>query len=434
MFLAESREHLQELNLAVVRIEEAPDDRETRRRDLPRRPLPEGHERDDGLRAASRALTHKMEDVFELLRQRARRARPRGDRRAARVPRRAARRRRRDRRRRRGALDPAGWSPASRACRATHAATERRRTRRRGAVGRAARRRPAASLHVPAELAGRRADAVRARLTWCWPRAGEHGERLRSSARPRTTSTASTAASIEAWLATEHEAAAASRPRATSPDVARRRGRSTRRRARRRGRAAAAPSAAAAAARPPGTRATTSTVRVDAERLDQLMHLMGELVVAPHAVEALAAQARACPGLAEADAGPDAQLAGAAGDGHAGADDPGRGRVHAASRGSSATSPRSSTSRSTWCSPAGRPSSTARSSTRSATRWCTWSATRSTTRWRRPTSGVAAGKPADRPAGDRRPPRGRQRRHHRVATTAAASTRPGSPGGPPSAA
>ena len=29
MFLAEAREHLQELNLAVVRIEEQPDDRET---------------------------------------------------------------------------------------------------------------------------------------------------------------------------------------------------------------------------------------------------------------------------------------------------------------------------------------------------------------------------------------------------------------------
>ena len=29
MFLAEAREHLQELNLAVVRIEETPDDRET---------------------------------------------------------------------------------------------------------------------------------------------------------------------------------------------------------------------------------------------------------------------------------------------------------------------------------------------------------------------------------------------------------------------
>ena len=50
MFLAEGREHLQELNLAVVRIEETPDDQETRRRDLPHRALPEGHERDDGLR------------------------------------------------------------------------------------------------------------------------------------------------------------------------------------------------------------------------------------------------------------------------------------------------------------------------------------------------------------------------------------------------
>ena len=29
MFMAEEREHLQELNLAVVRVEETPDDRET---------------------------------------------------------------------------------------------------------------------------------------------------------------------------------------------------------------------------------------------------------------------------------------------------------------------------------------------------------------------------------------------------------------------
>jgi two-component system chemotaxis sensor kinase CheA len=52
----------------------------------------------------------------------------------------------------------------------------------------------------------------------------------------------------------------------------------------------AAPLAAARAA---------STVRVDAERLDQLMHLMGELVVQRTQVEVLAAQAQV-PGLAQA--------------------------------------------------------------------------------------------------------------------------------------
>jgi two-component system chemotaxis sensor kinase CheA len=45
--------------------------------------------------------------------------------------------------------------------------------------------------------------------------------------------------------------------------------------------------------------AQTSTVRVDAERLDQLMHFMGELVVQRTLVESLAAQA-GVPGLAQA--------------------------------------------------------------------------------------------------------------------------------------
>ena len=37
MFLAESREHLDALNLAVIRIEETPDDRETLERSSARR-------------------------------------------------------------------------------------------------------------------------------------------------------------------------------------------------------------------------------------------------------------------------------------------------------------------------------------------------------------------------------------------------------------
>ena len=69
MFLAEAREHLQELNLAVVRVEEAPDDRAT---------IDEIFRAAHSLKGMSAtmgfphiaALTHEMEDVFELLKQR----------------------------------------------------------------------------------------------------------------------------------------------------------------------------------------------------------------------------------------------------------------------------------------------------------------------------------------------------------------------------
>ena len=72
----------------------------------------------------------------------------------------------------------------------------------------------------------------------------------------------------------------------------------------------------------------STTVRVDAERLDQLMHFMGELVVHRTHVESLAAHADV-PGPLAGDAEPDAHVARAAGDGHAGADDPRRGRLPA---------------------------------------------------------------------------------------------------------
>src|SRR5258705_12139107 len=69
MFLAEAREHLQRLNLAVVRIEKTPDDRRT---------VDEIFRIAHSMKAMSAtmgfegmaALTHKMEDVFELLRRR----------------------------------------------------------------------------------------------------------------------------------------------------------------------------------------------------------------------------------------------------------------------------------------------------------------------------------------------------------------------------
>ena len=69
MFLAEGREHLQELNLAVVRIEEQPDDRETVDEIFRIAHSLKGMSATMGFEGMA-ALTHEMEDVFELLRQR----------------------------------------------------------------------------------------------------------------------------------------------------------------------------------------------------------------------------------------------------------------------------------------------------------------------------------------------------------------------------
>src|SRR6187431_2273536 len=69
MFLAEGREHLQELNLAVVRIEESPDDQDTIDEIFRIAHSMKGMSATMGF-AGMAALTHEMEDVFELLRQR----------------------------------------------------------------------------------------------------------------------------------------------------------------------------------------------------------------------------------------------------------------------------------------------------------------------------------------------------------------------------
>jgi two-component system chemotaxis sensor kinase CheA len=69
MFLAECREHLQELNLAVVRIEEQPEDGETVDAVFRIAHSLKGMSATMGF-AGMAALTHQMEDVFELLRQR----------------------------------------------------------------------------------------------------------------------------------------------------------------------------------------------------------------------------------------------------------------------------------------------------------------------------------------------------------------------------
>src|ERR671918_1041947 len=69
MFLAEGREHLQELNLAVVRIEEQPDDPETVDEIFRIAHSMKGMSATMGF-AGMAKLTHEMENVFELLRQR----------------------------------------------------------------------------------------------------------------------------------------------------------------------------------------------------------------------------------------------------------------------------------------------------------------------------------------------------------------------------
>jgi len=68
MFLAEAREHLQELNLAVVRIEEQPNDRETVGEIFRIAHSLKGMSATMGFENVA-ALTHEMESVFELLRE-----------------------------------------------------------------------------------------------------------------------------------------------------------------------------------------------------------------------------------------------------------------------------------------------------------------------------------------------------------------------------
>jgi len=69
MFLAESQEHLQELNLAVVRIEETPDDEETIDEIFRIAHSLKGMSATMGFERIA-ALTHAMEDLFEVLRVR----------------------------------------------------------------------------------------------------------------------------------------------------------------------------------------------------------------------------------------------------------------------------------------------------------------------------------------------------------------------------
>ena len=303
MFLAEGREHLQELNLAVVRIEETPEDRTTVDEIFRIAHSLKGMSATMGF-AGMAALTHEMEDVFELLRQRARRA--------CSAP--------------RSTCCSSAWTrsrpPSTRstttgseaiepdaADRAAARAGPRRRgpprgrarpTRRRRAAGRprarwpraAASCRSRATLRDDVDMPAVRAYMVLAARRPSW------GRRSPACRRPHDVDTFD-GREVVAWLVSDRTdaelaAAAAGGPRGRG------RARPSRPSPTRRSTASPRPVAPPRPApRPRSSHHGSSTVRVDAERLDQLMHAMGELVLNRTQVEVLADQADV-PGLAQA--------------------------------------------------------------------------------------------------------------------------------------
>jgi two-component system, chemotaxis family, sensor kinase CheA len=317
MFLAESREHLQTLNLAVIRIEESPDDGDTIDEIFRIAHSLKGMSGTMGF-ARMAALTHTMEDVFETLRGRTGALERRvidvllecldalegaveaierdGD----------------------EQLDPTaliaklselvGAAPPAVAEALAEEAAETPE-----AV--AAYSADVPLLHVSAKLAGDvMMPSVRAFMTLA--AVADHGETIWSTPTPDEVDAFSGSA-VEAWVATDHEAETIEAAVRAVPDVAEV---TVSVQAGSAGPAAVedAPGAAADASEPvpaatetaaadpaaqaqaaPQARKTSATVRVDAVRLDQLMHFMGELVVHRTRVESLAAGS-SVEGLAEA--------------------------------------------------------------------------------------------------------------------------------------
>jgi two-component system chemotaxis sensor kinase CheA len=301
MFLAECREHLQELNLAVVRIEEQPDDRATVDEIFRIAHSLKGMSATMGFEGMA-ALTHQMEDVFELLRQRS------------------------------GGLARETVDVLLECLDALSAATDAIETdgaerleptplierlkglvRDRTPVQAVARHGGQAAPSLPdavadALVAGQAVlharvtlgedtlmPAVRAYMVIA--AAAELG-RVVTSAPEVDHVEAFDGRLVDLWVTADVEAATLSAGLLSVPDVA----------------AAevseavthgapdvptqAVPAPVAVLERADASRAA-ATVRVDAERLDQLMHLMGELVVQRTQVEVLAAQAEV-PGLSQA--------------------------------------------------------------------------------------------------------------------------------------
>ncbi|MCW2994669.1 MAG: chemotaxis protein CheA [Conexibacter sp.] len=305
MFLAECRENLQELNLAVVRLEEAPEDRETVDAIFRIAHSLKGMAATMGFEGMA-TLTHKMEDVFELLRQR-------GTGLTGEVVDVLL-----------ACLDALSGAVDAIDSGGAESLDPELLVERLGALVRerddpeAVAEAPAPEL-APARLAelgeGRTVLEIHAvlaedaqmpavRAFQLLAAAAEHGDVLRS-APAEADIDGFDGRVVEVLLATDHEVEAVATALRSVPDV----GDVRVAEARVAPLEDVAPLAAveedgalvpAVPAAPSGGRkGGHQTVRVDAERLDQLMHLMGELVVQRTHVEALSAEADV-PGLGQA--------------------------------------------------------------------------------------------------------------------------------------
>jgi two-component system chemotaxis sensor kinase CheA len=292
MFLAETREHLEQLNLAIVRLEKNPKDPPTVDEIFRIAHSLKGMSATMGF-AKIAELTHAMEDVFELLRQRTGGLKTEAidtvfaclDALSQAVE----------------AIETDGeeaLDPEPLVTRLRSLVRPRTREQERTRVG-ADRPADAAALDA-AQAAGARVLHVRVRLNddtlmpavrahMVLAALTEHGEVVSSSPAPDGLELFD-GRQIDAWIATDHDqdsvgqaaggvsevstvevaeldpnqvTAAPDEPQADEPEL----------------HPAATPAAAKA----------TRTVRVDAGRLDSLMHLMGELVIHRTAVDALTA-------------------------------------------------------------------------------------------------------------------------------------------------
>jgi two-component system, chemotaxis family, sensor kinase CheA len=290
-FLAEAREHLQQLGLAIVRIEAAPDDQLAADTVFRAAHSLKGMSAAMGFGAIAE-LTHAMEDVFELLRQRW--GGPPTDAidvlSACLDALETAVEQIADGRDGDGVLDPAPLVERLRAL-----ARERTPAQELAREGDAALPdltrdlAPGESLlHVVAELAEEcQMPAVRAFMIFEALRV--HGELVGGVPAPAAVERFA-GRRVEAWVATRSDASTLEESARAVGELADVRVRAET--------LVPRPEAAGAEGAARGARAG-ATVRVDAERLDELLHLMGELVQHRTAVEALAAEA-AVPGLPQA--------------------------------------------------------------------------------------------------------------------------------------
>jgi two-component system, chemotaxis family, sensor kinase CheA len=300
MFLAECREHLQELNLAVVRIEEQPDDRATVDEIFRIAHSLKGMSATMGFDGMA-ALTHQMEDVFELLRQRSGGlARETVDVLLECLDALS------------GATDAIEADGAERLEPAPLIERLKGLVRDRTPVQAVARHGGEAAAALPDVVA----DALVAGQAMLHARVTLADDTLMPAVRAymviaaaaelgRVVASAPEVDHVEAfdgrlvdlWITADVEPATLSTALLSVPDVSA--AEVTQAVAEGRPDVVAPVAAPVAATERADASRAAATVRVDAERLDQLMHLMGELVVQRTQVEVLAAQAEV-PGLSQA--------------------------------------------------------------------------------------------------------------------------------------